>query len=123
MHALLLVDHGSRNPAAHATLVALAEQVRALRPGALVGIAHLEQAPPDIPAGLAALAAAGATSVQILSCFLAEGRHVRDDVPAIVARSAQALGITATVAPPIGPHPLVARLLLLRAGLSAEPSA
>lgn len=123
MRALLLVDHGSRSPAAHATLAALAEQVRAQCPGVPVGIAHLEQAPPDIPAGLAALAAAGATAVQVLSCFLAEGRHVREDVPRIVAQSAQALGITATVAPPIGPHPLLARLLLLRAGLLAEPPA
>ncbi len=120
MLGLLLVDHGSRAPAANEQLIELAREVARLRPHDLVGAAHLEQAEPDILAGVVQLASRGATRVQVLTCLLADGRHSREDIPRICAEAGARAGVPVAVAPAIGPDPLLARLLLLRAGLAAE---
>jgi sirohydrochlorin cobaltochelatase len=119
MLGLLLVDHGSRAAAANAQLDALALEVARLRPHDLVLAAHLELAEPGIADGIAALVARGATRVQVLTCLLAEGRHSREDIPRQCAEAAARSGIAVSVAPALGPDPLLARLLLARAGLEA----
>ena len=48
MKALILVDHGSRRPEAHAHAEWLADRVRERRPGLAVHVAHLEIAEPSI---------------------------------------------------------------------------
>jgi sirohydrochlorin ferrochelatase len=119
MLGLLIVDHGSRRAEANAQLEDMAERLRRLRPGDLVAHAHLEQAEPSIAQGLAQLVARGATRVQVLPYFLSEGRHSREDIPRLCAEAARAHpGIAVTVAPALGPHDLLARLLLERGGLA-----
>lgn len=85
--ALLLVAHGSRRAAANAEVARLAGRLAAAAPDAwpLVRHAFLELAEPDIPAGLDACVAAGAGAVVVVPYFLAAGRHVREDIPALVA--------------------------------------
>jgi hypothetical protein len=84
MLGLLLIDHGSRRAEANAQLEDMAERVRRLRPGDLVGIAHLEIAAPSIADGFAALARAGAREVRALPYFLSDGRHSREDIPRLI---------------------------------------
>jgi sirohydrochlorin ferrochelatase len=121
MLGLLVVDHGSRRAEANAQLEDIAERLRRLRPQDAVEIAHLEQAEPSIAQGLARLAARGVASVRVLPYFLSEGRHSREDIPRMVAEAARAHpSLTVTVAPALGPHDLLARLLLERAGLAPE---
>jgi sirohydrochlorin ferrochelatase len=88
--AVLLVDHGSRRPQANEQLEALAESVRARLPDRIVLTAHLEIAQPDIAAGIAACAEAGAREVVVHPYFLGPGRHTAEDIPRRVAEAAAA---------------------------------
>ena len=113
----LLIDHGSRRAASNQQLEAMAALLRARRPDAPVVAAHMEIASPSIAEGIATLAAAGVTEVRPLLYFLADGRHVGEDIPRLLAEAAQAhpqLRVLTGTA--LGPHELLADLLLLRAG-------
>jgi len=118
MLGLLLVDHGSRVAVANAQLGELAALVRRLRPDDLVGIAHLELAEPAIAQGVDTLVAQGAREIRVLCCFLADGRHSRDDVPRLAqAAAARHPGVVMRIGGAIGVHEALARVLLERAGL------
>lgn len=116
--ALLIIDHGSRRAEAHAALVEIGERVRAMAgPGALVVIAHMEIASPDVAAGVAQCVAAGATEIVAVPYLLAAGRHATEDIPRLVAEAVSAHpGVSARVTAPLGPDELLARLVLKRAG-------
>ncbi|HYE06857.1 MAG TPA: CbiX/SirB N-terminal domain-containing protein [Planctomycetota bacterium] len=121
MPGLLLIDHGSRRAEANEQLSDMAARVRCLRPADPVVIAHLEVAEPTIAQGFAALVAAGAREVVALPYFLSDGRHSREDIPRELAAAAAAHpGVGWRVGAALGPHDLLATLLLLRAGL--EPA-
>ncbi|MEY9965309.1 sirohydrochlorin ferrochelatase [Streptacidiphilus sp. MAP12-16] len=105
---LVAVAHGSRDPAARETVSLLLEQVRALRPGLDVRLAHLGLNEPLLDDVLADLRSAEAVLVPLL---LGRGHHVRVDIPAAVARHPR---LDAAVATPLGPHPLLAEALRLR---------
>ncbi|MEU0048384.1 sirohydrochlorin chelatase [Streptomyces sp. NPDC006309] len=119
--ALVLVAHGSRDPRALTTVRALAERVRALRPGLAVHLGHIERNAPLLPDTLAALGdtpAGPVGPVVLVPLLLGRGYHVRQDIPAMAA----AAPVRARVAAPLGPHPLLARTLhdrLLEAGWPA----
>jgi hypothetical protein len=115
--ALLLVDHGSRRAEANALLEQLAELVRTKSDGMLVRVAHMELAAPSIAEGFEACVQAGADEVVIVPCFLTPGRHATEDVPRIAAEAAACLGVRWRVADVLGVHPLLAELVLVRAGL------
>jgi sirohydrochlorin ferrochelatase len=92
--AVLLVGHGSRTPAAGATVravaAALAERVR--RP---VEVAHIELDPPDPTEALVALADNGVRHVDVVPLLFAPGHHVTVDVPRFVAAAlARRKGLT-----------------------------
>jgi len=119
MRGLLLIDHGSRRAEANTQLEDMARRVAGLRPGDEVGVAHMEIAQPDIAAGVADLVTRGATEIVALVYFLGDGRHVSTDVPHLVAQACAAFpGVTWRCSPALGPHDVLARLLLERAGLS-----
>jgi sirohydrochlorin ferrochelatase len=103
--AVLLVDHGSRRPAANAQLEALADRLCARLPGRFVGIAHMELAAPTIAEGIDACAAAGASEIVVLPYFLGPGRHTREDIPRLVeAASAHHPQVELRIAEPLGLH-------------------
>jgi sirohydrochlorin ferrochelatase len=118
MRAFLLVDHGSRAPEANESLVAVAELVRArVGEGVVVAHAHMEIAAPTVPEAIAALVEKGAKEVVVVPYFLSPGRHSREDIPRLVGDATAAhRGVLFVVAEPLGPHPLLAELVLLRAG-------
>ena len=87
MSSLLIIAHGSRRAASNDEVRTLAEAVRA-QPGQAydhIETAFLELAEPSIPAGLAALAAKGATEIVAFPYFLAAGTHVAQDIPEAIA--------------------------------------
>jgi sirohydrochlorin ferrochelatase len=86
--ALVLVDHGSRQPAANELIEAVAERVRVRRPGVLVLHAHMEIASPSIAEAIGACARAGARHVHVQPYFLAPGHHTRSTIPKLVAEAA-----------------------------------
>jgi sirohydrochlorin ferrochelatase len=111
--ALILVDHGSRRAEAHAHLEAIAERVRARRPGLAVHVAHLELAEPSVAAAIESAIAGGARELVIHPLFLAPGRHLGDDLPARVRDALAAHPeIPVRITDPLGAHPGLADLIL-----------
>lgn len=115
--ALMLVDHGSRFEEANKVLEDLAALLRSQRPDLIVQAAHMELAHPDIPEGLAACKAAGATEVIVHPYMLAPGRHASEDIPRMAREAAQTLNIPCRVTAPLGVHEKLAEVVLERASL------
>ncbi|MFI6508885.1 sirohydrochlorin chelatase [Streptosporangium sp. NPDC050855] len=117
MTTLVLAGHGTRSARGEETLAGLCDLVRAGRPGTRVEQAFLEISSPPLAGVLAGLTG----PVVVVPLLLAGGYHVHIDLPSVVA----AAGSDAVVAPPLGPHPLLAAVLARRlaaAGLRAADS-
>ncbi len=117
MRGYLLIDHGSRRAQANAQLDDMAARVARLRPDAVVAACHMEIAQPDIAAGFAGLIGRGADQIAVLPYFLGDGRHLSEDIPRLVAEAAAGHpGVTWKIGVALGPHDLLAELLLERGG-------
>lgn len=81
---IILFAHGSRDPAWRKPMEAVAERIRLNDPMALVSCAYLELTEPALPAAVARLVDDGARTVSIVPMFLGIGKHVREDLPALV---------------------------------------
>ena len=100
---LILFAHGARDPRWAAPFEAVAEAVRAARPGLPVRLAFLEFMAPTLPAAGAELAAAGCNRITVLPMFLGAGGHVRKDLPLLLDELRQAHpGLSVTLQPAIG---------------------
>lgn len=82
---LLLVAHGSRRENANLEVVELGRRISPSVEFDEVSVAFLELAEPSIPDAIDQAVALGATRIVILPFFLSEGRHVGEDIPALVA--------------------------------------
>lgn len=83
--AVLLVAHGSRVAESNAEIEALSERLAGiLVPVRTVRHAYLELAEPSIGEAIDALVGNGVVDIVVIPYFLAAGRHVREDIPAIV---------------------------------------
>ncbi|MBC7272294.1 MAG: sirohydrochlorin chelatase [Streptomyces sp.] len=105
---LVLVAHGSRDPRALATVTALADRVRALRPGLPVHLGHIELNEPLLPDTLAALG--DGREAVLVPLLLSRGYHIKQDIPEMAAASPARTRLAA----PLGPHPLLAEALATR---------
>jgi sirohydrochlorin cobaltochelatase len=83
--AIVLFGHGARDPEWARPLERLRELVLARHPGLDVRLAFLEFMQPGLADALEAAAAQGASSVRVVPVFLAQGGHVKRDVPEILA--------------------------------------
>ena len=84
----MVIAHGSRAGAANDAHRRAVEALDA-RCGPAVRPAFLELAGPDLQTAIDGVVAAGATSVAVLPLFLYPGRHVQEDIPALVAAAQQ----------------------------------
>jgi sirohydrochlorin cobaltochelatase len=108
VHGLILFAHGARDAAWAAPFEAVAERLRAQRPGLRVALAYLELMTPDLPAAAASLAQAGCARIHIVPMFLGTGGHVRRDLPVLVQQLRdQHRAIEWTLHAPIGERPSV----------------
>ena len=113
--AILLVDHGSRRPDANTLLETVADLVAERVPDVIVRFAHMERGEPDIAAGIAACAAAGADAIVVHPYFLGPGHHTTDDIPRLVRAASKAHpGVDVRVSPPLGLHPKLVDVVLDR---------
>lgn len=101
--ALVLFAHGARDPDWAVPFQKIREIVSARRPDLAVELAFLELMQPSLPDAVGKLAAQGCRSITIAPLFMAQGAHLKRDLPALVA----ALGKR---------HPDVALSLLPAAG-------
>jgi sirohydrochlorin cobaltochelatase len=100
---LILFAHGARDPRWATPFEAVANHIRAARPGTTVRLAYLEFMSPTLPTAAADLAAQGCTALVVLPMFLGAGGHVRKDLPLLLddIRAAHP-GLSLTLAPAIG---------------------
>lgn len=82
--AIILFGHGSRDPLWRLPMETVATRLRTAQPGTPVRCAFLELDAPDLASAAAELVQGGATQVTIVPMFLGTGRHVREDLPALV---------------------------------------
>jgi sirohydrochlorin ferrochelatase len=108
---VLLIAHGSRNPAAADDHARLCSEV-ARRSGVAVEPAYLELSEPSIPGAIDAAVAAGATRIRLVPHFLHLGNHVARDLPAITddARRRHP-GTTVVLEPHVGADPALVGLV------------
>jgi sirohydrochlorin cobaltochelatase len=104
--ALLVAGHGSQDAAGAVELLALADRVRALDPGLALACGFIELSPPPLSVACADLVARGATEVVVVPVMLLAAGHVKDDVPALLARlRLQYPGVRFRYARELGIHP------------------
>lgn len=83
--ALILFAHGARDPAWAEPVRRVQRAIESLDPAIRVEVAFLEFMAPTLPDCAAALAAAGCRRILVLPMFIAQGGHLKRDVPAILA--------------------------------------
>ncbi len=119
--ALLVVAHGSRDPRHAATVAALCERLRALRPEVRVEVGHLDFNTPSVPRALTRLHTEGVRRVVALPLLLTRAFHAKTDIPAVLGESVARLPrLTVHQAAVLGPDRLLTAALerrLYEAGL------
>ncbi len=111
--AILVVSHGSHSPQTKEEVSRLVEKIKAESKYKFVDFAFLEIENPDIPRGLKNCIDSGAKKIIVLLNFLNSGRHVDEDIPAIVDKiKAEYPTHTFVISPPIGQHPNIVSLFL-----------
>jgi sirohydrochlorin ferrochelatase len=121
---LLVIAHGSRDPRHAATVHALVERARWLRPALRVETGFLDFNAPAVPRVLERLAAEGVEDVVALPLLLTRAFHAKADIPAVLHEaSARLPRLRIRQAEVLGPSPLLRSALerrLYEAGL--DPS-
>ena len=111
---IIIVDHGSKVAAANERLERLCEAyVKTRAPKHwVVRPAHMELASPSIGEAFDALVAAGCATIVCHPFFLSQGRHVREDVPALLDEAgARHPTVTYSLTPPLGEAPALLDLV------------
>jgi len=115
VQALIIVAHGSRVRASNdeIRLLAAALATRIADRYQHTAVAFLELADPSIGAAIDAAVATGAREIVVLPYFLAAGKHVTRDIPAIVQeRQAAYPAVTIRLADYLGKLPGLVELLV-----------
>jgi sirohydrochlorin cobaltochelatase len=121
--ALLVAGHGSQDAAGAVELLALADRVRALDPGLDLACGFIELSPPPLSVACADLVAQGHSEIVVVPVMLLAAGHVKDDVPALVARlRLQYPGVRFRYARELGVHPDLLAVVDERLG-AAVPAA
>jgi energy-coupling factor transporter ATP-binding protein EcfA2/sirohydrochlorin ferrochelatase len=108
MTDLLLIGHGSRDPAAAKEFGAVVELVEARLDGRRVAGGFLELSDPPIDAAVDGLVAAGADDVVAVPYVLFGAGHLKDDGPAVLARARRRHpDVRFRLARDLGTHPAV----------------
>ncbi len=84
MRGIVLFAHGARDPEWARPFEAIRERVRAQRPECRIELAFLEMMKPTLEQAIDALVAAGAASVSVFPLFMAQGGHLKHDLPRIL---------------------------------------
>lgn len=81
---LVLFAHGARDPEWAEPFRAIAERVAATRPDLAVKLAFLEFQAPALADAITELVAAGHQRIRIAPLFMAQGGHLKNDVPKLL---------------------------------------
>lgn len=84
MRSFILLAHGARDPEWAGPLLRLCETVARREAEADVRVAFLEFMTPDLAGAVDEAVAAGASNIDVVPVFLAQGGHVKRDLPRMV---------------------------------------
>lgn len=84
MRGLVLFAHGSRDPGWSRPFEEIRERVRASRPECPIELAYLDLMSPTLEEAVAALVAQGAPAITVFPLFLAQGGHLKQDLPRLL---------------------------------------
>jgi sirohydrochlorin cobaltochelatase len=108
MKHIVLFAHGARDPEWARPIEAMRDRVAALSPQTPVTIAFLEFMQPDLIASVDGLAGRGAIDIIVVPVFLAQGGHLKRELPEMVATLRQKHPqLRMEVLPAIGEQPAV----------------
>src|SRR5690349_4507282 len=85
MHGIVLFAHGSRDPEWAKPFEAIRDRIRTARPECPIALAYLELMSPTLEDAIAQVIAEGAAAIAVFPLFMAQGAHLRNDLPRIVA--------------------------------------
>ena len=109
---LILLAHGSRDARWREPVQAVARRVAELDGTLLVRCAYLELTPPDLRTAAIDLIASGVRTISVLPLFLGLGKHLREDLPQLVAQLREAHpAVTFSLGQAVGEAPEVIDLL------------
>ena len=113
--ALVALAHGSRDPRSAATITALVDEVRAMRPDLRIEQAFLELSRPSFTTVVDRLVKAGYDEIVVVPLLLTEAYHAKVDVPsAIAAASARHEGLKVRATSILGLEPCFLEVLDVR---------
>jgi sirohydrochlorin cobaltochelatase len=82
--AILLFAHGARDPSWAEPFRRIVARLGRTHPGVRVELAFLELMQPDLASAIASLAAGGIGQITVVPLFLAQGGHLREDLPRLL---------------------------------------
>ncbi|MBW8067349.1 MAG: cobalamin biosynthesis protein CbiX [Ferrovum sp.] len=103
---ILLFAHGARDPLWARPFLDILDKVRSLRPTQHVDLCFLELMPPSLDQAVQEQIRLGVTDLTIVPLFMAQGGHLRQDLPTLIEtlhRQHPALKIRVT--PALGDSP------------------
>ena len=101
--SIILFAHGARDPEWAAPFRRIAARLREARPNMPVRLAFLELMQPALAEAVAGLAAEGITRITLVPLFLAQGGHLKEDLPRLLDEIRLShRGVTIDVTPAIG---------------------
>ncbi|MGO1692325.1 MAG: sirohydrochlorin chelatase [Marinobacter sp.] len=103
--SIILLAHGSSDQRWCDTFETLAEPT--LKTISNSRIAYMELAEPSLDTVVREGIAAGTHEFIVVPLFLAAGRHLRKDVPAMIEALEHSTGASIQLSPPIGENPLL----------------
>ena len=100
---IILFAHGARDPNWARPLERLKRLLSERMPDALIENAFLEHMTPTLEEAACVLISRGASELSVVPVFIAQGGHLREDLPKRVAAiAAQHPDVPVRIAPPIG---------------------
>ena len=101
--SVILFAHGARDPEWARPFERLRASLATRTPDVPVSLAYLEFMQPDLASAVADRVAAGATTVDVVPVFMAQGAHLKRDLPQLVGElGARFPQVTFRLRPPVG---------------------
>jgi len=101
--SIILFAHGARDPEWAAPFRRIAARLHEARPNVPVRLAFLELMQPTLAEAVADLAAEGIARITLVPLFLAQGGHLKEDLPRLLDEIRLShRGVTIDVTPAIG---------------------
>lgn len=106
----ILLAHGSSDPAWGETFAAMTEPVT--RKFSNARLAFMELSTPTLDDVAAQAAKEGIKTLIVLPLFLATGKHLKKDIPAMLTNIESRFGMRTQLLPAIGEHPALGSAIL-----------